>query len=247
MKRALLVAGACLLALPPAFSARELAQDRRPESWAVKVESPYLKNLWKVDDALYRSEQPDAAAFEYLRDLGIKSVLNLREHHADKALLDGLDLEEYDVQIQAKAFTDAEIVRALRAIAAARKPMVVHCQHGSDRTGVVVAMYRIVFQGWTKEQALAEMRNGGYGFHAKYVNITEYIERADIDLIRAELKESDGRDRSPGGRVPGTCPRLTRTFRSLSKSARVPRLGMGSSGATAPSSNGWAARSPSPG
>lgn len=189
MRRILFFAVAGLLVLSASFSALERGQDTRPEAWAVKVESPHLTNLWKVDDTLYRSEQPDAAAFKYLRDLGIKSVLNLRDRHVDTALLDGLDLVEYDVQIQAKAFTDAEIVRALRAIMAARKPVLVHCQHGSDRTGAVIAMYRIVVQGWTREQALAEMQNGGYGFHAKYVNIPEYIERVDIDCIRAELKK----------------------------------------------------------
>ena len=45
-------------------------------------------------------------------------------------------------------------------------PVLVHCLHGSDRTGTIVAMYRIVEQGWTREAAIAEMTGGGYGYHA---------------------------------------------------------------------------------
>lgn len=43
--------------------------------------------------------------------------------------------------------------------------MVVHCWHGSDRTGAVIAAYRIVQQGWSQHDAIDEMINGGYGFH----------------------------------------------------------------------------------
>ena len=44
-------------------------------------------------------------------------------------------------------------------------PFFVHCQHGSDRTGVCIAAYRIVVQGWTKQDAIREMTGGNYGFH----------------------------------------------------------------------------------
>ena len=63
----------------------------------------------------------------------------------------------------------------MRILKNAPKPIVVHCHQGSDRTGAVIAMYRIVFQKWAKEKALDEMENGGFGFHKRYSNIVHYI------------------------------------------------------------------------
>ena len=64
-----------------------------------------------------------------------------------------------------------------------------HCWHGSDRTGTVIAMYRMVVQGWSREDALDELVNGGYGYHTIYRNIPAYIRNVDIDSIRQQLKE----------------------------------------------------------
>jgi protein tyrosine/serine phosphatase len=67
-----------------------------------------------------------------------------------------------------------------------RTPVFVHCRHGSDRTGTMAAVYRIAVQGWTKEQAIAEMTQGGFGFHATFDNLIEYIRGLDIEAIRRE-------------------------------------------------------------
>ena len=66
-------------------------------------------------------------------------------------------------------------------------PFLVHCQHGADRTGLVVAMYRIVFQGWTKEDAIAEMVDGGFGYHSIWSNLIQFIKKADIEKIKKEV------------------------------------------------------------
>jgi protein tyrosine/serine phosphatase len=76
----------------------------------------------------------------------------------------------------------------LRAIAQAEKPILIHCWHGSDRTGVVAAMYRMVFQNWPREQAIDEFVNGGFGYHASfYPNIERYLKRVDIEAIRRQV------------------------------------------------------------
>ena len=58
-------------------------------------------------------------------------------------------------------------------------PVLVHCKHGADRTGCIVALYRIVFQSWSKEAAIDEMHNGGYGFIA-YMIISQSIYKTVI-------------------------------------------------------------------
>lgn len=161
------------------------SQDKsRPESWGIKIQSKHLNNFFKISDDLYRSEQPNHDAFAELSRLGIKSVLNLRTTEKDNDLIGTLGLKPFIIPMDAGSFTDKEIIEALKVIVSAPKPILVHCRHGSDRTGVVVAMYRIVFQNWTKEDALNELLNGGYGFHTYYKNIPEYIKNVNVERIK---------------------------------------------------------------
>lgn len=160
----------------------------RPADWAKKVEGLSFRNLYMLNDSIFRSEQPDSLEFVQLYNYGIRSILNLRDHHTDREGAKSVPLTLYDVAMNAKAFTDEEIVKALKVLDKSPKPVLVHCKQGSDRTGVVLAMYRIIFQGWTKAQALDELEHGGNDFHEKYANIPEYIRNVNIGKIKAEIK-----------------------------------------------------------
>ncbi len=159
----------------------------RPSEWATKVSATKLKNLYKVNDSIYRCEQPDSLGFEILNKMGVMSVLNLRTTHKDNKLKHKLPIQLYNVKMSAEQITDDDIIRALWILKNSPKPIVVHCAHGSDRTGAVLAMYRIVFQNWTKEQAINEMKKGGYGFHKLYFNIAKYIKKVDVEKIKKEV------------------------------------------------------------
>lgn len=162
---------------------------QRPIEWAQPVIGAGLKNFNKVSETVYRSEQPDDDAFAALAKFGIKEVLNLREFHSDDDEAKGLILKLHRLTFATGSITQRQIVQALQIIKDAQGPLLVHCWHGSDRTGAVVASYRIVFQGWTKEQALDELKNGGFGYHAKiYPNIVDLIKSLDVARIRNELK-----------------------------------------------------------
>ncbi|MBS1642305.1 MAG: tyrosine-protein phosphatase [Bacteroidetes bacterium] len=164
-------------------------QDKRPTEWANKITNPNIKNLWKVNDSIYRSAQPDSIGFLYLKSIGINGTLNLRSNFSDKKFLTGTDISTYNVGMEANKITDEEIIESLKIIKSSRKPLVIHCKQGSDRTGVIIAMYRIIFQGWPKDKALFEMQGGNYGFHSKYINIPSYIQNADIDKLKKLIKE----------------------------------------------------------
>lgn len=158
----------------------------RPANWAKKVETNDFINLYKVNDSIYRSEQPDSFDIQTLKQLGIKSILNLRFKHHDSVFIGKSSPELYAVNMKAQRIKDKDVINALKIMEKAPKPILIHCKHGSDRTGVILAMYRIVFQNWTKEQALDELKNGGYGFHKIFMNIPAYIKKVDIEKIKAK-------------------------------------------------------------
>ncbi len=162
------------------------AVTQRPAAWATHVNSDNLRNFYKLDDRVYRSEQPDKKDFSELKTLGIRNVLNFREYHSDD---DGKDsgLKLYRVQMDAGDVTTANVVEALRIIRNAEGPVLIHCWHGSDRTGLISAMYRLVFQGWSKDDAIDELIHGGYGYHSMYKNIPEFIRQSDIEGIRKQV------------------------------------------------------------
>lgn len=184
-----LAAGIALVLLASLLVAGSLGADKpfNRQAWAQRVPSATLKNLYKVNDDIYRSEQPTRQGFEEIRDKGIKTIIDLRFGHSDAALIEGLDLVLIHVGMTAWDFSEDDILRALKAIESAPKPVLIHCQYGSDRTGVVMAMYRIVYLNWPKEEALAEMKEGGFGFHWIYLNIPSFIKRVDVARIRKRL------------------------------------------------------------
>ena len=62
--------------------------------------------------------------------------------------------------------------------------MLVHCWHGADRTGMMCAVYRLAVEGWTKEEAIEELTEGGYGFHSVWKNIVPYVRDLDVERLR---------------------------------------------------------------
>lgn len=97
-------------------------------------------------------------------------------------------MELHHIRMTAGKIRDEDIVAALRIMVAADKPLLVHCFHGSDRTGAVIAMYRMVVQGWPREKAVAEFMDPQYGHHADiFPNIRHYLETVDIGKIRRQV------------------------------------------------------------
>jgi hypothetical protein len=170
----------------------------RPENWASPVAaSPGLPNLHRVNASLYRSAQPSREGFVFLGkqpslasgDRPIKTVLSLRAFNDDVPLvLPSSVLRLEQIRFHTWHPENEDVVKFLRiATTPAMQPLLVHCQHGSDRTGTMVAIYRVAYEGWTKAQATDEMINGGFGFHPLWQNLLRYIEELDIDAIKAQV------------------------------------------------------------
>lgn len=160
----------------------------RPSQWAVPVIGSSLDNFYALDNKLYRSEQPDDEAFAELEKFGIKEVLNLREFHTDDGEGVGTDIKLHHIKMNAGDIKVEQIMQALGIIKDSKGTILIHCWHGSDRTGIIAAAYRIVFQDWSKEQAIEELKDGDFGYHTIiYGNIIDTINALDVKAVKSEL------------------------------------------------------------
>ena len=178
-------------ALLLAFAVSSPAAPReRPVSWATPVIGTTLENCFRVSDEFYRCEQPREGDIADLNSLGVRSILNLRRYHSNDKALGKAGFTMLTERLEADDLTVDDLVDALRQIREAPKPVMVHCWHGSDRTGSVVAAYRIVFQNWTTAEALDELRHGGFGYHERWFpNIIELFETLDAGELRRRVLE----------------------------------------------------------
>jgi len=181
-------AAACLLlAATIAVPAKETTN--RPPIWAQKVEVAGIQNFYRVTTNLYRGAQPTAKGMAQLKAMGVKTVVNLRAWHSDKDEVAGTGLKSVRFEMEPWRGDMEEVVEFLKVVTDTNNlPVFVHCERGADRTGMICAMYRITVGGWTKEQAIDEMKNGGFNFSPAWHDLIAFIEKADI----ADIKRRSG-------------------------------------------------------
>lgn len=123
-----------------------------------------------------------------IEKLGVKSVLSLRNIKSDRFIRKKSSLTFYKKTISAWTMSEDELIDALKLMMKSEKPVLIHCVHGSDRTGTVVAAYRIIFENWSKEKAIQEMLERKYGFHPIFDNLIRLLQNLDVDRVKRELK-----------------------------------------------------------
>ena len=162
----------------------------RPTEWAQPVEVQY--NLFQMSPTLYRSALPDDGAVPLLKNLKVATVINFLPE-ADGNWLTDPSITQVQLPYRTNHVDDSDVLKTLRAIqtAEASGPVLMHCKHGSDRTGLMAAMYRVVVQGWSKEDALSEMTQGGFGESGHYRDSVRYVMQADVDKLRTALANGD--------------------------------------------------------
>jgi protein tyrosine/serine phosphatase len=155
----------------------------RPGKWATPIAKEGLPNFFKVSDTLYRGAQPTQTGFLELKKMGIKTIINLREYHTDEKLINGMGFIYFQIPTAtSKPFKDhyqkfLDIVNNPDL-----QPVFVHCQHGADRTGTAVALYRITIQKWDTDEAIRELQEGGYGYHTMFKEIIKFIRNFNNQL-----------------------------------------------------------------
>ncbi len=122
-----------------------------------------IPRFHQVTPKLYRGGQPSDRGYERLRQIGIKTVVNLRSEYDDRTKVEALGLQYVYFPLEATKPVSRETIQAFLDTVnnPTKQPVFVHCLRGVDRTGVMIAIYRVSAQGWSAERAYDEAREIG--------------------------------------------------------------------------------------
>lgn len=143
--------------------------DRLP---ARKLMYPGLPNFGEVTPTLYRGAQPSPQGFEQLRRMGISIVIDAREgsREDERKLVAKLGMKYVQIPWHCPYPKDSVMAKFLTVIRDnPGRRVFVHCKTGDDRTGLMIAVWRMVEQGWTTEQAREEMQIYGFTFSHHFI------------------------------------------------------------------------------
>ncbi len=169
-----------------------MAADSRPETWGIPMTLPGVPNFHRIDEGVYRSAQPTPEGFRQLEAHGFHSIICLRNNFTDRNAQLQTRLQVHYIQLPPLGgnIPEEALAQALAIMTCqAEQPCLVHCLHGADRTGIVCAAYRLVVQGWSKEEALEEMKAGGYGHHRWWPVFAKTVRRLDVDALKRRLND----------------------------------------------------------
>jgi protein tyrosine phosphatase (PTP) superfamily phosphohydrolase (DUF442 family) len=145
---------------------------------------PGLTNFSPVSRNLYRAAAANRTGYLTVKAMGVRTIIDLRQAHVDLPQIKGLGLNYVWMPANPAHIEDHEVADFLRVVRDPDlQPVLVHCKAGSDRTGTMVAIYRVMEQDWPVDQAALELPR--FGFHRIWVPLLEYLKTFDRGKINA--------------------------------------------------------------
>ncbi|HEY8559134.1 MAG TPA: tyrosine-protein phosphatase [Pyrinomonadaceae bacterium] len=140
-----------------------------------------LPNFHRINENLYRGGQPTVEGVRRLAALGVKTIINFREGR-ENVRREQRAAEENGIRFVNLhlsnwfAARDEEVHKVIEIMTdPAHQPVFIHCKRGADRTGTVVAVYRMLHEGWTAREANREAKLRGIGWWQVWMK--DYIKR----------------------------------------------------------------------
>ena len=121
----------------------------------------------RVDDGLARGAKPGALGVSALAGRGFRTVISLRHDDDERVQVTAAGMRYVEIPMKIGPFgapvpTPAQREAFLAAATDPKgRPAYVHCHHGRDRTGVMIALYRVKVSGWAPDEALREAKARG--------------------------------------------------------------------------------------
>ena len=142
------------------------------------VQVPGIPNFHKVNDHIFRGGQPSPDSWHSLAKLGVKTVIDLRredEHStaAEAQAVAAAGMNYFNVPMKGVVSPTNEQIATVLALLNSEDVVFVHCKRGADRTGTVVACYRIKYDQWDRKQALNEAKSLGMAW--TQLGLKQYI------------------------------------------------------------------------
>lgn len=179
-----------LLLLVISLNVQQVIAEEVTDSWAKPIDKSF--NFYQVTPSIYRSAMPDQRKLKIIQAQHISTVISLIKEDDKQWLGDKTNINYISYPIHADRVTDDDVLYILRTIKQSLskgEAVLLHCKHGQNRTGLFVAMYRIVNQRWTKQHAICEMANGGYSTDLNDIkDAIAYIKKAKVRKIRYALQ-----------------------------------------------------------
>jgi len=144
-----------------------------------------VPNAGKISDVLFRGAQPSPQGLVELKKMGVTTIVDLRGNRGpvnrEREQAESLGMRFIDIPVSGwSPPSNAQVAEFLKLFQQdPTQKVFVHCYYGRDRTGVMVAAYRMAQQHWTPDQAVAEMDSFGFHYHL-YPAMKSYVRRFPI-------------------------------------------------------------------
>jgi protein tyrosine/serine phosphatase len=143
---------------------------------------PGLSNVGRVAPGVLRGAQPGKDGYATLKAMGVRTVIDMRTTANEQKQVEAAGMRAIAVPILMTRDGLKEKVDRVVALMAdpANQPVYVHCRHGQDRTGIVVAAFRMKQQGWSLADSETEMQ--AFGFNDVWINFKKFIRQYGAQL-----------------------------------------------------------------
>lgn len=152
------------------FGVPIMAQTPQAGAAAQRLSVKGIDNFAQVNNFLFRGAQPSDSSYASLKQMGINVVVDFRDEKDqiahEKQAVESAGMQFLSLPWSGRGIpTHDELVTFLNLMHSPQgKKVFVHCRQGRDRTGTMVALYRLTFDHWSVDNAIAEMHD--FHYHA---------------------------------------------------------------------------------
>jgi len=165
----------------------------QPPAASALLSSIHIDNFGQISPSYYRGAQPKGRDYADLAALGVKTLINLTSDDAspdEKAMAAKAGLGYFQIPMTTRTVpTVAQLTQFMKIVNdPANQPVYVHCVGGRHRTGVMTAVYRMTDDGWTADQAFAEMKKYQFGMDFLHPEFKKFV----LNYDAPKAKPADG-------------------------------------------------------